>query len=499
MARLMDLDAYRRSAESFLSELTGEFYRHYAGLKASYDIEPIYDRHESLFTADAVSVIRAQADAAPPGGEERRRLTMLLDFALEGYIGQASKQAEAELARLEASSTIEVDGEELGFRDSAVIQANEPDADRRAAIEQARLAVTEERLNPLHRELIERQHAIAGELGYRSYREMCAISKSFDLDTLHAQTSSFAAATESSYAAVVDPELRQRIGIGLDRIRRADLPRFFRAPDLDDRFPASVLVESFTETMRGLGISLDAQPGVVLDVERRPRKSPRAFCAPVRVPDEVYLVLSPVGGRDDYSVLFHEGGHTEHYANVDPALPFEFRHLGDNAITEAFAFLLQHLVENPLWLEHRLGIEDGTEIAGYARAYRLVYLRRYAAKLAYELELHGESPDGLDALAGRYRELLGHALQIDWPGQTFLADVDPGFYCACYLRAWALETHLRSYLSERFGEAWFESPEAGAALRSVWAQGQRLSPDELLAELTGERLDFGVLVDDLGL
>lgn len=56
----------------------------------------------------------------------------------------------------------------------------------------------------------------------------------------------------------------------------------------------------------------------------------------MRSPGEVYLVLTPVGGWDDFSVLFHEGGHTEHFANVDPGLAFEFRYLGDNSITEAF-------------------------------------------------------------------------------------------------------------------------------------------------------------------
>ena len=53
---------------------------------------------------------------------------MLLDFAVEGYIGQATKHAEAELARLEA--TIAIDrwqASSLGFRESAVVQANEPD------------------------------------------------------------------------------------------------------------------------------------------------------------------------------------------------------------------------------------------------------------------------------------------------------------------------------------------------------------------------------------
>lgn len=502
MTRPMDLEAYRGSAESFVSALTAEYYRHYAGLKSAYEIEPIYERHRELFDAGAIDELRGRVDATPPGDEERRRLTMLLDFAVEGHVGEATKHAEAELAQLEAATTIAVGGEELAFRQSVVVQANEPDRGRRQAIEQARLAATEERLQPLHRELVERQHQVADELGYADYREMCAVTKGVDLDGLHAQTESFRARSESGYPAVFEPELRRTLGIGLDRLRRADLPRFFRAPGFDRQFPGEALLPSFRATMRGLGFDVDSQPGVRLDVEPRTKKSPRAFCAPVRVPEEVYLVLSPVGGRDDYAVLFHEAGHTEHYANVDSALPFEFRHLGDNTITEAFAFLFQHLIEDPHWLSRHLGIADEADaIAGYARAYRLVYLRRYCAKLSYELELHGGNGGGAgwDALARRYSELLSGALRIEWPAQTFLADVDPGFYCACYLRAWALETHLRRHLREHFGPTWFDSGAAGDALRTLWREGQRLTPDELLEGLTGERLDFGVLVEDLGL
>jgi hypothetical protein len=213
----------------------------------------------------------------------------------------------------------------------------------------------------------------------------------------------------------------------------------------------------------------------------------------------VYLVIAPVGGRDDFSTLFHEGGHTEHFANVDPALPFEFRQLGDNAITEAYAFLFQHLVEDPEWLRRRLGVDDDGELALSARASRLVYLRRYTAKFAYELELHGADGGAVDALADRYAELLSAAVRVEWPRQMFLADVDPGFYCTAYLRAWALETHLRGHLRQRFGVAWFEDPKAGKTLRALWHDGQRLTPEELLHELTGERLDFTVLLEDLGL
>jgi hypothetical protein len=273
--------------------------------------------------------------------------------------------------------------------------------------------------------------------------------------------------------------------------------------ETDVSFPADRLTQSFIETAHGLGIDVAARAGVSLDTERRPKKSPRAFCAPVHAPGEVYLVIAPVGGREDFAALFHEGGHTAHFANVGATLPFEFRLLGDNAITEAYAFLFQHLIEDPEWLRRRLGVDDSSALAAYARANRLVYLRRYTAKFAYELELHGSSDTSLDAvlddLADRYAELLAAAVGVEWPRQTFLADVDPGFYCTNYLRAWALETHLRGHLREQFGSLWFEDPDAGETLRALWRDGQRLSPDEMLRELTGERLDFTVLGREVGL
>lgn len=496
----MDLAAYRRTAETFLTELTGEHYRHYAGLQESYDIEPIYDRHRDLYTRAAVDGLRELFDQAPEGSDEQRGRRMLLDFAVEGYIGEATKTAEAELARTEATLTIDVDGRRTGFREAAVVQANEADAGLRQEIEQARLALTDERLGPYYRELLDAQHSSAVELGWSSYVEMCEACKGVDLPALAEQTAAFSAASAPSYPELLDPQVRRTLGIGLRELRRADLPRFFRAVEQDRMYPAERLASSFIETMCGLGIDVETQRGVTFDLEGRPTKSPRAFCAPVRVPGEVYLVVTPLGGRDDYSALFHEGGHTEHAANVDPSLPFEFRRLGDNSVSETYAFLLQHLVENPEWLARHLGVQDASDVVAYSRAQRLVYMRRYAAKLAYELELHSpDGNDGFDALAGRYAELLGDAVQVQWPTETFLADVDPGFYCACYLRAWALETHLRAYLEERFGPAWFESVQAGEVLRGLWADGQRLSAEELLGELTGERLDFGVLLEDLRL
>ena len=250
------------------------------------------------------------------------------------------------------------------------------------------------------------------------------------------------------------------------------------------------------QTLSGLGIVLGEQDNVQLDTEQRPLKSPRAFCAPVRVPDEIYLVIPRQGGRDDYAALFHEAGHTEHYAHVDASLPFEYRQLGDNSVTEGFAFLLEHLTEDPAWLKAILGVSDPEEYAGYVRASKLLFLRRYAAKLSYELQLHsGRRP--LSDMPEVYAGVLGDALSIDWPPRTWLSDVDSGFYAANYIRAWAFETRLRNLLRERFGLEWFADPAAGALLREIWSQGQRLDADELLAQVTGERIDFAVMLEEV--
>jgi hypothetical protein len=490
----MDLDAYRSESEDFAAAISAEYRRHFAGLSAELRIEEIYDAHAGLFSREAVEGVRAAAAAAEPASEEGRRRHELVRFGVEGLLGQAVKDLDTEFARIETDRALDVGGERIGYRESAVVQANEPDAGRRAAIEDARLAMTRAELTPLARESLERQDGLARDLGWRSVTAMCSELSGIDLEALGRQAEALLSSTTERYEQAVEAPLRRALGTGLADTRRSDLPRFFRFAEADGRFPSDRLVPALHETLRGLGIDPDAQPNVHLDVEARPRKSPRAFCAPVHVPGEVHLVVPPVGGRDDYVALLHEAGHAEHYGHVDAALPWEFRQLGDNSVTEGFAFLFDHLVADPGWLEARLGVtdEDGG-LAAHAHAEQLLYQRRYAAKLSYELVLHGEAAPGWDDLAGRYADALTAAVGVPWPRETFLVDVDPFFYAACYIRAWALEAALRAHLRARFGEAWWDEPEAGALLRGLWAQGQRLPAEELLTELGGGALDLAAL------
>jgi hypothetical protein len=88
---------------------------------------------------------------------------------------------------------------------------------------------------------------------------------------------------------------------------------------------------------------------------------------------------------------------------------------------------------------------------------------------------------------------MREATKIELSETDFLADVDAGFYCSSYLRAWAFEALLRNFLREEFGRAWFTRPEAGSLLRELWSEGQRVTADELLSEVAGARLELAAV------
>lgn len=489
------LDRMAADVEAFLQQTSEEHYQNGAGIKDTLQLSPIYQRFAHLFGADAVEQVRRARDQASDE-RTRRRARYLLDFVVGGHLEAAVKERVEALVTRETQASVEVEGERIPYRALPVRIANEPDRERRQRFFDARQAFTAS-LNP-EREAIwhtTRERVLA--LGYPSslalYREL----KGVDYPALGRQMRALLTRTAAAYERWFGPELRRRSGAALGQARKHDIAWMLRATAFDDMFPAQRLLGALEQTLRGLGIDPGRQPNVRLDTEPRPHKSPRAFCAPVRVPHDVRLVILPQGGRDDYHALLHEAGHTQHFAHTRADLPVEFRYLGDNSVTESFAFLFEYLTTNPRWLERVLGAPDDRVRAYRTFAYldRLYFLRRYAGKLLYELELH--AADRLDPMPGRYDAILSEATGVRYGTVDYLEDVDPGFYVAEYLRAWALEVMMREELMRRFGTEWFARPEAGEWLRELWAVGQEQDGDELARRVGFAGIDFEPLIHEL--
>src|SRR5678816_1748665 len=100
----------------------------------------------------------------------------------------------------------------------------------------------------------------------------------------------------------------------------------------------------------------------------------------------------------------HEAGHAEHFAHTSRDLPMEAKRLGDMAVTEGWAMLMQHLITEPAWLNRRLDVAGVPKLANEGAASLLYFVRRYSAKLLYEIEFF-QSDDPV-AMRPRYAELL---------------------------------------------------------------------------------------------
>ncbi len=480
-----ELEAYRERADRFIAALDEEYYLHFAGLKDTLDLEPIYNEYADLTKLDQARSIGATVD----GNQNIRELWR---FACEGYLGQLTKEYEEKVARAEAELKATVDGEEVEYRMLKPAIANEPDRTRRERLELARNQLVEEHLNPLYLEAHERVRSAVGELGGKNYFELYK-DFGFDLDSLAAQCRSFLDSTEQLHERVADRLFRDRVGIPLAEATRWDTPRMMRATTWDAGFPGDRMIPALRRTLADLGVDLDAQENVHLDVENRPKKDPRAFCAPIEVPGKVMLVIKPIGGPDDWSALFHEAGHTEHYAHTSASLSVEEKRLGDNAVTEGWAMLMQHLTDEPGWLQRMLDFPRPNEYAAEGAAVLVYFVRRYCAKLLYEIEFH--QTDDPTTMSSRYVELLGTALKVEPSPTDYLWDMDGRFYVHAYLRAWALEAQLRGFLSEKFGREWYTQRSAGSLLRELWSEGQRMNADELLREVTGGSIEMEAVAE----
>lgn len=484
-AIVVNMVEYEQAFESFWAELLEEEYQHGAGLKETFDIVPIFQRHAALFREDTVRSLLDQMDG--------RAARYIARFACEMYLADQVKHATEEIANAETADRVQWDGQQLAYRYASTVLANEPHLSRRHDLERRIVACTESH-NNLRRARWEGLHQQAAALGFADYAAMCEALSGIGLQALAGEMRLLLDRTRDAYFDALDRQA-EILCVPRAELTTGDLRRLFRAPQFDGLFPADRLLPALRQTLSGLGIHLDAQRNVTLDTESRPLKSPRAFCVPVRVPDDVRLVIMPKGGQDDYSSLMHEAGHLEHFAHCDADARAAYRYLGDNAVTEGWAFLFDYLVETEAWLTLILGENDYRAFLDLARFMDLWFLRRYAAKLLYELELHRGG--SFDAAPERYRDHLCDTLGVHiWP-ENYLFDVDDGLYCAAYLRAWALERQVRRRLKRDHGEEWFASPAAGDTLRALWRRGQEPTADEIAREIGDQGIQFGYLVEDL--
>jgi hypothetical protein len=495
--KTLSIDWLREDGEAFMQEISREYYMAHSGQKPSAELQPIYRKHAEALGPDALALTRETFLDAVDGTEEKRSARLMLDWLAESQSSRELAPLDEREIAWECSAVIHLpDGRGIQYEASSIQIANSTESEERHAIEKARAALVDRELAPMRRERFQREKDITESLelaaGYNATFELLS---GVSLTALRAECEQFLRDTAAMWDDVLPAFTKRVLGMSSKEVTRADALALFRAREFDRHFPGAAMESSISRQVRDMGVDPTARGRVILDTGEREGKRSRAFCAPVRVPDEVYLVLRPHGGQTDWNTFLHELGHALHFAYMRPDLPYEYRWLGDNSITEGYAMLFDHLMQDAGWLERYT--ELGNALPAFLRSTgfeELHFLRRYCAKLIYETELYGGGTSW-DSLPDLYVEQLSGATSFRYNRADAFVDVDPRYYAVRYLRAWQLQALITETLVEKYDVDWWRNPRAGPWICSaLFGEGQRELAHEQAQRVAKKELSFGPLV-----
>jgi hypothetical protein len=498
MAVVRTPDAFEAELARYLYERSEEARAVRVGEKETSEQAAIVERYSGLFTREQHDALREAEGQAR--GEERERLYRLRESAAGGVIVRELAEDSDKLENAILAERVEFRGESLPLRSAQALLAVLDDYAARDELGDLAADVSA-RFNCPRYGLMQKGEALDAELsGDPDPVRRSAERKIIDLHALSAALQEAARLQEGSWEPLREDWLDRVLGAGRDAEPASHQVSYLRRMSpYAELYAKDRCVPICLGTLSSLGFDLGANAGIKLDLDDRPQKSPRACVIASDPPDVVHLITRAQGGLHDYQAFLHEAGHALHYAGLDPDLPYTFRRLSrDHALTEIYSFLLESITREPGWHALHFGVtdEEDAERAEAARFLEVLLFRRYAAKLAYELELWGDFENATD-YAKTYEDYLRAAVGFRYRADGYLADLDGDFYSADYLRAWIRTAQLRAYLRGSIGEDWWRRRETGELLQALFAEGTRPTSEEIADRIGYDPLDTTPLVEEL--
>ena len=178
-------------------------------------------------------------------------------------------------------------------------------------------------------------------------------------------------------------------------------------------------------------------------------------------------------------------------------LPFEYRWLGDNSITEGYAMLFDHLLHDAGWLL-RYSALGRARVGEYRRAAafeELQFLRRYSAKLLYELELYGGATSHGRRCLTRTSRSCARPRRSGIARPTRSWTSTRGSIRRGISARGSCRRRLREVLVAQFDDDWYRNPRAGPwIVRELFGEGQRELASELAERVGAPELSFDPVI-----
>ncbi len=481
----------RDRAERFQAAFNEEVYEARSGRKSWPELAPLYEAQSILAPSETLPVIERAIASADP--DEERRLRRLLRWAARHHLEATNSRLDDEYSYWHATAKIETAQAAIPVSQAAALIHATESRDARRHLDQAYHLVLEES-TPLQLDRLSRWREAAMELGYGGYRDAVERLAGVNLHGVVQEARRMLDETEDLYRDHLRRELRARLDIDPASAEGHDAGWLTRMMWLDGSFQEGRILEILRKDLRDIGLPLEVGGHVTLEHESFPGPGMIAWCAAVRVPERINLLVMPTTTQPGCVALLNSTGRAVHFAYTDARLAFEDRALGDLAVVEAHALLFSGLALCDTWVRRSSGM-TGSTLEDYLRTASLMdlyALRLAAARLEFELEL-AESEHPAE-MGPRWAEILLTATGFRFDQRAYVEKLGQRFGAARYLRGRMLASQLWRELRERFDEDWHRNPMAGPFLGDWLARGMRHTAAELAATLGQDRLGGDALL-----
>jgi hypothetical protein len=482
----------RQKCEEFFMSLTKNDYNLYVkGKRPKY--ETYYKDYSYLFKPKKVELLRERSSSTSDPRESRAMDLLATALAHAAVVSYAAADID-QMYEFMMTADVAFDGEEIKFGDVRKVIATEADRDRRRQIYIA-FNTHLEPLSVFKAGIISKMNEHVGEWGFGTYLRMLLQTKELDLETLESQAVQFLDATDEAYAAELSRLLQEHSNVDLRMARGYDIPYILRGEWLDGDLESERWQSVAKDALGSMGLKAEAAK-LESEDERFCGESilPRVFA--IRVPDEIKMCYSPIGGTCDIGANLYMRGRAEYVSSIKQKKYWELGRLGNQAMNEAAGFVFEALTTDPSWLAEVGGVDPGSAgaIARHRAFVSLYEARRSCVSALFQVGAYSdaEDPEGL------YSDLLEKYMKWDpildrSRAPLEMNDLESGWVA----QGQFLAAQMRATLESKFGEEWYKSGEAGDFLKEIWAPGYEVTASGAAGQLGYDGIDPAYLAEEL--
>jgi hypothetical protein len=469
----------RTEARSLYSELMTDCYN-FAVLRRQSNLEEITARYESLLDRKNIQLVQRIEDSYQPSPEETQ-VRLLRLFLIQGALKLATGQSIDYLRTLQVQNQIAAGGNVGDNRSLPGLGAEATNREQRLRQFEAQLPVLVKE-NAVCQRIRLLEDSLLFDLGYGDMASFLVEQHDVDLAVLATTAEQFIKDTDSLTRALFVELAPKLTGVPVESFRGYDLLLLERGQAFDKHFPAGKMIDGIKSVLVEMGLSIDSANGLRITVLDNSHSGFPHVAYPIRVPDDIRLPVRPADGAPGYAAFYHQLGQALSYANITER-DFEFTYLGNQTLTAASAFLFEQLLDQPAYLQNRLGfspVETG-EYLRYRALIKLMTVRACCGDLLYEQSLYSGETD----LKAEYERIKQPLLGYPWSDIEREGYLTRASYLssADYLRGWFLSAQLQEKLQTFVGPDYASKPATGDLLKKIWGAGSRYTPEEVAQSL----------------